>query len=127
MSLTAFGRHTYPGKCDGTTGTQQAAVTINPGGRNRRSVWTIATQPYSEAHFATFPPALVEPCVLAGSRPGDTILDPFNGAGTTGMVALQLGRDYIGIELNPEYVEMTRKRLAPLLAQPDFVNTLAQE
>jgi site-specific DNA-methyltransferase (cytosine-N4-specific) len=86
--------------------------------RNRRSVWTIATQPYPEAHFATFPPALVEPCVLAGSRPGDTVLDPFAGAGTTGLAARRLGRDFVGIELSPEYAELARRRIrydAPLL------------
>lgn len=79
--------------------------------RNRRSVWTIATSPYKGAHFATFPPALVEPCILAGSRPGDTVLDPFSGSGTAGAVALQIGRRYIGIELNPKYIELSRKRL----------------
>lgn len=80
--------------------------------RNKRSVWTVATAPYAEAHFATYPPALVLPCVLAGSRPGDTVLDPFNGAGTTGLVALENGRQYVGIELNPEYAALTRQRLA---------------
>ncbi len=85
--------------------------------RNLRTVWTIATQPYSEAHFAVMPPALVEPCVKAGSAPGDMVLDPFSGAGTVGLVALRLGRAFIGCELNPEYAEMSRKRLvadAPL-------------
>lgn len=86
--------------------------------RNKRSVWTVATQPYPEAHFAVFPLNLVLPCVLAGSRPGDTVLDPFSGSGTTGEAALRLGRSYIGIELNPDYVALTHKRLAPLLAQP---------
>lgn len=87
-------------------------------GRNKRSVWTVATQPFAGAHFATFPPKLIEPCVLAGSRAGDTILDPFNGAGTTGLVALRHDRDYIGIELNPEYAAMARERIysdGPLL------------
>ena len=81
-------------------------------GRNRRSVWTIATQPYSEAHFATFPPKLIEPCILAGSREGDTVLDPFNGSGTTGLVSLRHRRNYIGIELNPEYIKIAEKRLS---------------
>ena len=81
-------------------------------------MWTVTTRPFPDAHFATFPPDLIRPCVLAGSEPGDTILDPFNGAGTTGVVALQHARAYLGIELNPEYVAMTRLRLAPLLAQP---------
>lgn len=88
--------------------------------RNRRSVWEVATQPFSEAHFATFPPALIEPCILAGSKPGDTILDPFGGAGTTGLVADRLQRNAILVELNPEYAEMARRRLyrdAPLFAE----------
>jgi DNA modification methylase len=80
--------------------------------RNRRSVWTIATNPYSEAHFAIFPPALIEPCIMAGSRVGDTILDPFFGSGTTGQVAQNLGRKWIGCELNPEYVKLQQKRTA---------------
>ncbi len=80
--------------------------------RNRRSVWTVATQPYKEAHFATYPAKLIEPCILAGCPVGGTVLDPFNGSGTTGAVALKHGRDYIGIELNPEYIELTYKRLA---------------
>jgi DNA modification methylase len=85
--------------------------------RNRRSVWTVATQPFPEAHFATFPEALVEPCVLAGSRPGDLVLDPFAGSGTVGVVALRHGRRFLGIELSKEYVAMARRRIAgPLFA-----------
>jgi DNA modification methylase len=80
--------------------------------RNRRSVWDVATRPYRGAHFATFPPDLIEPCIKAGSREGDTILDPFNGAGTTGLVAARLGRNYIGIELNTGYCEMSRQRIS---------------
>jgi DNA modification methylase len=90
--------------------------------RNKRDVWTIATKPFPEAHFATYPPELVEPCILAGSRPGDLVLDPFNGAGTTGLVALRHGRRYLGIELNPEYAEMARRRILadqPLLNQEE--------
>ena len=88
--------------------------------RNRRDVWTIPTQPFPGAHFAVFPEALVEPCVKAGCPLGGTVLDPFNGSGTTGVVALKQGRSYVGCELNPEYVAMSRRRLAdvaPLLAQ----------
>ena len=88
--------------------------------RNRRTVWTIATQPFPEAHFATFPEALVEPCIKAGSPVGGMVLDPFSGSGTTGVVALKQGRNYVGCELNPEYVQMSRRRLddvAPLLAR----------
>jgi site-specific DNA-methyltransferase (cytosine-N4-specific) len=79
-------------------------------GRNKRSVWTIATQPYAEAHFATFPEDLVKPCILAGSRPGDAVLDPFGGSGTVGQVAFELGRSAILIELSPEYCELARNR-----------------
>lgn len=79
--------------------------------RNRRSVWTIPTQAYSGAHFATFPEALVEPCVLAGSRPGDIVFDPFFGTGTVGRVALRLGRQFIGCELNPANAALQDDRL----------------
>jgi DNA modification methylase len=79
--------------------------------RNRRSVWEVTTQPFSEAHFATFPPALIEPCIKAGCPRGGTVLDPFGGAGTTGMVADRLGRDAILIELNPEYAAMAQRRI----------------
>lgn len=78
--------------------------------RNKRSVWTVPTQCYKEAHFATYPEKLISPCILAGSRPGDTILDPFGGSGTTGMVALELGRKAILIELNPAYVKLIEHR-----------------
>ena len=79
--------------------------------RNKRSVWTVTTKPYRDAHFATFPPKLIEPCILAGSAADTLVLDPFSGAGTTGVVAVQHGRRYIGIELNPDYLEMSRKRI----------------
>ena len=79
--------------------------------RNRRTVWTIAAAPYSGAHFATYPPALVEPCIKAGSRKGDVIFDPFNGAGTTGVVAQRLGRRYVGVDLSLEYLHLARERL----------------
>ena len=81
------------------------------GKRNRRSVWTIAPKPFKEAHFAVMPEALVEPCILAGSAPEDFILDPFAGAGTTGLVSIRNGRHFIGIELNPQYIEIADKRL----------------
>jgi DNA modification methylase len=87
-------------------------------GRNKRSVWTVTTQPFPGAHFATFPPKLIEPCILAGSAEADVVLDPFAGSGTTGVVALRHDRDYTGIELNPEYAQMARERIyndAPLL------------
>ena len=81
------------------------------GKRNRRSVWTIATRPYKGAHFATFPEELVRPCILAGSRPGDIVLDPFAGSDTTGSVAAQEDRDFVGIEINPNYCEIIKQRL----------------
>lgn len=84
---------------------------VPEGGANRRSVWTIPTEAYPGAHFATFPTALVEPCVLAGSRVGDIVFDPFFGSGTTGQVASNLGRRFIGTELNRDYEPLQRDRL----------------
>jgi DNA modification methylase len=89
----------------------------DPTTRNKRSVWAIATRPYPGAHFAVMPPDLIEPCIRAGSRIGDTVLDPFSGAGTVGMVARRLQRSYIGVELNGEYADLSRSRIegdAPL-------------
>ena len=82
-----------------------------PKDRNRRSVWTVATHPFPEAHFATFPPDLIKPCILAGCPENGITLDPFMGAGTTGVVCADLGRNYIGIELNPEYVHIANERI----------------
>ena len=79
--------------------------------RNKRSVWTIPTKPFKEAHFAVFPPDLIKPCILAGCPSGGIVLDPFFGAGTTGLVAMKNGRRFIGIELNEEYIEIAEKRL----------------
>jgi len=202
------GRHTYDGKCDGTTGTQQSAVTINPAGRNLRSVWTIPTQSFKKAHFATFPQKLVEPCLKAGTsakgccpecgtpwvrvvdkatggsighgdwkgegvdglavgnakvlsnenyRPATTVgwqpgckcgrqcdtpcncgefhkhppnpctvLDPFAGSGTVGVVCKQMGLNFIGIELNPEYADMARKRIANPTPEPEIPDVEGQ-
>ncbi len=80
-------------------------------GRNRRSVWTVTTSPYKGAHFATMPPKLVEPCVLAGCPVGGVVLDPFAGSGTTGAVAVGHGRNFVGIELNPAYVALAEERI----------------
>jgi DNA modification methylase len=83
--------------------------------RNKRSVWSVSTKPFKGAHFATFPEKLIVPCVLAGCPMGGVILDPFFGAGTVGLVAKKNGRDYIGIELNPEYVKMAQERIDGIL------------
>ena len=93
-------------------GRSSDAERVEDGKRNRRSVWTVATRPYKGSHFATFPPALIEPCILAGSRPGDIVLDPFMGSGTTAQVALQHGRRALGCELNPAYIDLIHQRLA---------------
>jgi DNA modification methylase len=111
----------FSGKHSGGSETLPARKTVpgmDDGKRNARSVWPIATQPYSGAHFATMPTALAERCIRAGSKPGDMVLDPFGGAGTTGLVADRLGRSATLIELNPEYARLARERItadAPLL------------
>lgn len=90
------------------------------GKRNKRSVWTVNTQPYSGAHFATYPEDLITPCILAGSKEGDLVLDPFTGSGTTGAVAIRHRRNFIGVELNHAYVELARQRIgvvAPMFAE----------
>jgi DNA modification methylase len=79
--------------------------------RNKRNVWTITTKPFKEAHFATFPPDLIEPCIKAGCPENGIVLDPFAGAGTTGIVARSLNRTAILIELNPEYIEISKNRI----------------
>jgi DNA modification methylase len=88
------------------------------GVRNKRDVWTVSPAQYAEAHFATFPPALITPCVLAGCSAGGTVLDPFAGSGTTGQVAIENGRNFVGIELNPAYVKLMESRL--FKSQPGF-------
>jgi DNA modification methylase len=85
--------------------------------RNRRTVWSIATKPFKAAHFAVMPEALAEPCVLAGSAPGDLVLDPFSGSGTVAVVALRNNRRFIGVELNPEYVDIANDRINTATAQ----------
>lgn len=106
-----------PGQGYGTHRPDREDVAYNGAKRNRRSVWTVATRPYKGAHFATFPPALIEPCILAGSRPGDVVLDPFMGSGTTAAVALQQGRQYLGCELNPEYGPLQDARVESVFAE----------
>ena len=100
---------------DGGPGNQTLAKDItkacHPDGRNRRSVWTVTTQPFAEAHFATMPPALAEPCILAGAPVDGVVLDPFGGAGTTALVARRNGRRFVHVELNPEYMAIAKRRL----------------
>ncbi len=97
---------------DGTGQHVNGSVPWEGSTRNRRSVWSIATKPYKGAHFAVFPPALVEPCILAGSRHGDVVLDPFMGSGTTAAVAIEHGRQFIGCELNGDYKSLQDERIA---------------
>lgn len=106
-----LGRLNYRGKRQGEEGTGQEAFVSIVDKRNKRSVWSVNVKPYKEAHFATYPPELIQPCILAGSKEGDLVLDPFSGSGTTGEVALQHGRNYVGLELNPEYAKLSEKRL----------------
>jgi len=87
------------------------------GGRNRRTVWTVATQPYPGAHFATMPEALIEPCMLAGSRPGDWVLDPFGGTATVVRVARRLNREGIACDLNPAYLILAEDRITEVQPQ----------
>jgi DNA modification methylase len=101
---------TYHRHRSSVPGGQDLRRTVD-GKRNLRSVWTVPTSPYHGAHFATFPAALIEPCVLAGSKPGDLVLDPFAGSGTTCALARALGRDFLGIKLNPDYVRLSNERL----------------
>jgi site-specific DNA-methyltransferase (cytosine-N4-specific) len=84
---------------------------LNGSRKNKRTVWSINTEAFNGAHFATFPEALVSPCIMAGSHEGDIVLEPFFGSGTVGCVALKCGRAFVGIEINPEYVEMAKNRI----------------
>ena len=102
------GQHTSPDAVPRETVGNTPAVSDQ---RNCRDVWTVATSGYSEAHFATFPPELAERCIKAGCPAGGTVLDPFGGAGTTGLVADRLQRNAILIELNPDYAAMARRRI----------------
>jgi DNA modification methylase len=102
---------------------RKAGIGAHALGRNKRSVWHVPTQAVLEAHFATFPEALVEPCILAGSRPGDLVLDPFCGSGTTGVVAVRHRRGFVGIDINPSYLALAERRIRDVA--PLFVSTPA--
>lgn len=109
-NMKAVSRNMDPGKGNKYNSSFDNAVCLPVEKRNKRSVWNVTTKGYSEAHFATFPPKLIEPCILAGSREGDTILDPFWGSGTTGEVTRMHQRKAVGIELSPDYCELSMKR-----------------
>ena len=111
---TGAAKHAALGKMAGATPIGRTCGVHESGRRNIRSVWTIGTQPYAEAHFATFPEALPERCIKAGCPEGGTVLDPFMGSGTTALVARRLGRNSIGVELNPDYVALAARRLQQL-------------
>lgn len=104
----------YMTKKDGRNDGGKLVGRGDPSGRNKRSVWTVTTRPYSGAHFACYPPDLIKPCILAGCPEGGVVLDPFFGSGTTGQVAEGLGRQWYGIELNPEYCGLIRERTAQM-------------
>ena len=110
-----LGRLNYRGKRQGEDGTGQEAFVSIKDFRNKRSVWNVGVASFKDAHFAVYPPALIEPCIKAGSAQGDTVLDPFSGSGTTGEVALKLGRNYVGCELNPDYAKLSEKRITEAL------------
>lgn len=103
---------TIPGQAKGTHRPDRDESSWDIETRNKRSVWTVATHAFKEAHFATFPPDLIRPCILAGAPLGGVVLDPFGGAGTTAVVAMQEGRKSILCELNPEYAAMAERRIA---------------
>jgi len=103
------------GQSKGLDATGEGHMYGNAGGKNPGDVWTIPTQPYPGAHFAVMPSALAERCILAGCKPGGTVLDPFSGSGTTGLAAAKHGRRYVGIDLNAEYLDLSLKTR---LAQP---------
>ncbi len=109
-------RTTWPSggieKYAGSYKAENAPAITHPNGRNKRSVWTVNSEPTPEAHFATFPQKLIEPCILAGSRAGDLVLDPFLGSGTVGKVCERLGRRWVGLELSASYIEIATKRTA---------------
>jgi site-specific DNA-methyltransferase (adenine-specific) len=106
-----FGGNKYGDSDDPKHATKSGNEYTDTGFRNKRSVWSVTTRPFKGAHFATFPPALIEPCILAGCPEGGTVLDPFFGAGTTGLVAQRHNRKWIGCELNPEYAAIAQARI----------------
>ena len=117
-----FGGNKYGDNDDPKYATRSGNVSKEYPMANKRSVWTVCTKPYKGAHFAVYPTELIRPCILAGSRPGDTVLDPFNGSGTTGFVSMEERRKYIGIDINDEYLAIAEARIksAQVQEQMDF-------
>ena len=111
LAGTGGGPNSFRGNGANRTGRDMSEIGTS-GKRNKRSVWTVATKPYGGAHFATFPPELITPCILAGAPQGGIVLDPFSGSGTTVATARQLGRVGVGVELNPAYIELSQQRNA---------------
>jgi hypothetical protein len=108
-----FGGTKYGDDSSDQSRTKSGNVYVSDGTRNKRTVWTVPTAPFPGSHFAVYPPELIRPCILAGSARGDTVLDPFSGSGTTGMVATQEGRRYVGIDVKSDYLDMSlRTRFA---------------
>ena len=125
-----FGGSKYGDSDDPAHATKSGNEYEPNGTRNKRDVWTIPTKPFKGAHFAVMPEALVEPCVLAGSREGDLVLDPFAGSGTVGVVALRHQRNFVGTELNPEYAQMAVERIkddAPMLNEVSVATPTGRE
>lgn len=112
LGKRSFARRQADGANRPRSGNANADVYSVKDFRNKRDVWTLSTEPFAEAHFATFPQKLVEPCVLAGSRTGDIVLDPFAGSGTVGLVARRHNRQYVGVELKQDYCTMAQRRLS---------------
>jgi len=121
-----FGGNKYGDSDDPKHATKSGNVYEGSETRNKRDVWTVATRSYKEAHFATYPPELILPCIKAGSREGDIVLDPFSGSGTTGEVALQLGRKYIGCELNPDYAALSEGRITDAIGMFGTVTVVSK-
>ena len=115
-----FGGTKYGDSDDKKHATKSGNEYTDNGTRNKRSVWTVATQPYAEAHFAVYPTKLIEPCVLAGCPIGGTVFDPFTGSGTTAFVALTHNRNFVGTELNLDYVAIAEKRLSNIQVRMEF-------
>lgn len=125
VTETSLNRANYGWNCDrpstqsnnGIHTNKMGKRFVNEAGRNKRCVWRVTTKPYKEAHFATYPKELIEPMIKAGCPINGLVLDPFFGSGTTGVVALEQNKKFIGIELNPKYIEIAKNRLKPLLKQ----------